>query len=879
MPMTNEPKSSLWQMLRHPLVILTIIICLLIALITRFYQLDVAPAGGDGDVAWLAIEAVDWVDRGAYPYYVDAAHFPAPLVIALISLSIMLHGVAIETPRLVTAFGSVFIALAMIPIAWTLLADDKSERRRLLVGLCAMAAAATSLHAMNVARLGVNTTMLPIFITLAIWATAAAWQHGGLWRWMLAGLCLALTQYVYISAHFMGVVAIAWFLHAALATRQQFKQRWRGWFIMAATTLVVYAPNLILYARWPEAFTQRLDSTGMGTVEKLIWTHDFSDSGGMLSFIISKLYQTAVRIGFPWETGYLPLSTPLLMPLFFIAWLIGIGLCLWRFRRSAYGWVLLALPILAMADVLTSIALQPNPMRQIALTPFHYLVAGFGLAEVLLLLIRYSPQLPRAALFAALAALAIIPTATGFYQYIAVEVPSHYANPETAWRISQTDLDITERIAADPTQSYLLPYGEYTRKNIAWLSFASFRERGSILAADGSLLPPTLPENIVVIQATNPSRARHTQTVGLTRPAWWVLYHDGHIYFMPPLDPAQQDDLFAALQTTEPEQLIDASNTHIADLYPIETPQSLFITPPYTPLDATFALAGAQPEAQLLGYTTSPAQPIPGAEFEVSLYWQTLRPMPRNYEIVVQLWDDSGTSYGNSHSLPFDSTYRTRIWREDEITVTHHVLFLSEQMPVGRYHLVAALQRHLANENLTVTGADASGNNEWAMASDFRILPEGGSDDTPLANEINPIDFGSLLTLHSLEILSAETTLLPFADWSLNAGDALNFALQWRVDVPPSLDYSLFIHVTPADDAAPLAQADLPLDSAGLPSSVWQSGEFWTTTPQLALPDDLPAGRYDVWLGVYFYGDGTRLPVAGAGQSGDRAKLGQIVIE
>ena len=82
----NTSKPSLWKMLQNPIVITLILIFLVITTVTRFYRIDIAPAGGDGDVAWMAIEAVDWLDRGVYPYYVDAAHFPAPIVIALMSL-------------------------------------------------------------------------------------------------------------------------------------------------------------------------------------------------------------------------------------------------------------------------------------------------------------------------------------------------------------------------------------------------------------------------------------------------------------------------------------------------------------------------------------------------------------------------------------------------------------------------------------------------------------------------------------------------------------------------------------------------------------------------------------------------------------------------
>lgn len=877
----NSENKSLWTSLRNPIIILLLTGLITLSVFTRFYKLDTAPAGGDGDVAWLAIEAVDWLDRGAYPYYVDAAHFPAPIVIALIALSILINGISIETPRLVTAFGSILIVIMMLPTAWLLLADDESNERRILVGLMAVAAAATSLHAMNMARLGVNTTTLPVFITLSLLTVALAWQYGGFGKWMLAGICLALTQYIYISAHLMGAVAILWFAHAAIATRQQFKQRWRGWIVMAWSTFLIYLPNLILYLRWSEAFTQRLDTTSVSNVEKLIWTHDFSTSGGMHTFIIEKLYNSALRVGFPWVSSYLPLSTPVLTPLFFIGWLVGIILCIWRFRRTAYGWTLLALPTLAMADVLTSISINPNPMRQIALIPFHYLIAGFGLGEILLWLIRYLPSLVRNIIFGILAILAIVPTVTGFYQYIAIDVPRHYANPETSWHINQTDLDISERINAQPEQSYLLPYGEYTRKNIAWLTMEEFRQRHSAISNDGHLTIERIPEQIIVIQPTEPQRARHTQTVGLTRPHWWVLLHDGQVYFLPPIDDTQLADLLGSMNEVNPEILIDASDKHIADLYPINTPETLFNIQDYTPVDANFSLNNQDPEIRLLGYTVFPADPVPGEEFEVSLYWQPLQRLSRNYEITVQLWDDNDTSYGNSHTLPYDSTYRTRVWREDEIVVTHHILFLSDTMPIGRYHLSVALVQHLANQNLLVTGSNAGRNNRWAQASDFRILPLDYNTQpitTPLATNIY---FSDLLQLEGLEITTGEEILTPFGTWRLHAGDTFTTRFKWNVLASPPVDYSFFVHVIHENDADLISQQDLTLGTAGLPSGAWRMGDHWENTVDIRIPDNVDAGLYNVWFGIYYYADGSRLTIQldDELQPNDRILLGQFIIE
>ena len=80
-----------------------------------------------------------------------------------------------------------------------------------------------------------------------------------------------------------------------------------------------------------------------------------------------------------------------------------------------------------------------------------------------------------------------MPSAWDMYRYFGVRVPAVYADPKTSWWNDQASLDISRRIVAQPDQAYLIPYTEWERSTISWMTAGVFRERRSAIAAMGVL--------------------------------------------------------------------------------------------------------------------------------------------------------------------------------------------------------------------------------------------------------------------------------------------------------------------------------------------------------------------------------------------------------
>jgi hypothetical protein len=125
----------------------------------------------------------------------------------------------------------------------------------------------------------------------------------------------------------------------------------------------------------------------------------------------------------------------------------------------------------------------------------------------------------------------------------------------------------------------------------------------------------------------------------------------------------------------------------------------------------------------------------------------------------------------------------------------------------------------------------------------YRMLPPQVSTDAV---------FGGHIRLAGYDLNS--DTLAP--------GDVLAVRPFWRVTEPPTDNYSMYVHLRPADDPTTnAAQYDGP------PAAPERLPVTWTDTrelivgggAQIALPHDLRPGDYDLWLGLYNFTTGERL--------------------
>ena len=92
----------------------------------------------------------------------------------------------------------------------------------------------------------------------------------------------------------------------------------------------------------------------------------------------------------------------------------------------------------------------------------------------------------------------------------------------------------------------------------------------------------------------------------------------------------------------------------------------------------------------LTGYDL-PARITPGASISVTLMWQSIREVDRNYKVFVHLLDTQGQLVSQSDAVPGNWTRPTSGWQAGEYVTDSHLLVLKSDLAPGEYRLVAGM--------------------------------------------------------------------------------------------------------------------------------------------------------------------------------------------
>jgi hypothetical protein len=114
-------------------------------------------------------------------------------------------------------------------------------------------------------------------------------------------------------------------------------------------------------------------------------------------------------------------------------------------------------------------------------------------------------------------------------------------------------------------------------------------------------------------------------------------------------------------------------------------------------------------QVQLTGYTVEPGSPRPGQPLRLTLYWQALAPMSKDYTVFVHLRQNGGNVAQADH-LPLGTLFPTSMWPVGETIRETSDLFLPPELDPGSYELWAGLYLLETGERLPVQN-DGSGEN------------------------------------------------------------------------------------------------------------------------------------------------------------------------
>jgi hypothetical protein len=123
------------------------------------------------------------------------------------------------------------------------------------------------------------------------------------------------------------------------------------------------------------------------------------------------------------------------------------------------------------------------------------------------------------------------------------------------------------------------------------------------------------------------------------------------------------------------------------------------VAPPTTggtiPADVT--LAGM---VKLVGYDLDASQAWPGGRLRVTLYWQPLVPLARNYQVFTHLYD--GQMWGQHDGAPECAINPTTRWEPGQVIPDPHEIDIAADTPPGQIPLLVGMYDLITRDRLAV---------------------------------------------------------------------------------------------------------------------------------------------------------------------------------
>ena len=254
-------------------------------------------------------------------------------------------------------------------------------------------------------------------------------------------------------------------------------------------------------------------------------------------------------------------------------------------------------------------------------------------------------------------------------------------------------------------------------------------------------------------------------------------------------------------------------------------------------------------EIDLVGVEVAPDQSvIPGGNpVEVILYWQAVQPVRNNYLTTVHLLGRELESVGAVNRHPARGMIPTSRWQEGEIYRDVYRLYASPRAEAPtRLRLSVALFDPQTDQNLPMF--DSAGNQLSLLLVGEARLGSHASAETPAPPAGDPVPFAQGIWLQGYGLRPQRP----------QPGDMVELDLYWQATAPPDAAYTVFIHLMRGEEQ--VLVADGPPLNGDYPTSFWRDGDAIVDTHLIPLPADLPAGSYEIAVGLYDPETGVRVP-------------------
>lgn len=259
-----------------------------------------------------------------------------------------------------------------------------------------------------------------------------------------------------------------------------------------------------------------------------------------------------------------------------------------------------------------------------------------------------------------------------------------------------------------------------------------------------------------------------------------------------------------------------------------------------TPLRLHFAVQGKEPAIELVSAAALERSVRAGSNLPVRVCWQAIGQPAGDYTVLVHVLGPDDALVASRRTYPGLGRYPTSIWRPgDAFCDVVRVAVRDDLAKTLVYRVEVALLDEEAERRLQIFDADG---NEWPIliVDNARLVSAEEERASSLPGD------------EALHLLGYEAV----EQW--RAGEKHSLALKWGVARPVAEDYQIFVHLRDQETGEIVAQADGPPLDGWYPTSWWTAGEVIVDERSFALPDSVPAGRYQLVTGFYELESGQR---------------------
>jgi len=247
------------------------------------------------------------------------------------------------------------------------------------------------------------------------------------------------------------------------------------------------------------------------------------------------------------------------------------------------------------------------------------------------------------------------------------------------------------------------------------------------------------------------------------------------------------------------------------------------------PADLSHLLNVSFQDSVLLAGFDIPGSVVSGHTFPMTLYWQTLAPLPGDFNVSIRIVDAEGRVWGQIDRFPIGGLIRTRSWVPDLVIRDEYLLTLEPGTPPGIYNFDILMYDYKTGQ---VFGqADHLGY--------ITVLPPEAVKDTRATVAELP---------HPLDVELAPGLALVGHDWTLRetlVGQRHDLKLYWHALADLPVDYAVSVIARHESGREALLTTEL-IGPDAYQTSQWGRDQLLAEVYDLAFPIDAPAGHYEL---------------------------------